>query len=248
MRLPPLLALLLALPASAAEQGGFGAAEGIDFNAAKAISGRAPADAGAGAGGDRSARIRQAHAALQASGVPVYKVIEANGPGEKHKMGWTVENMADFGGVIEAAQAATRRLHETNPDAVADAYRGRCLYAGTLTNFNQSLRGRLERGCLAHQEAVYAPARAAAGPSLTVSGIRYGLFPQHNAVIVFPNGTDWRYTGIVLDGWKCQSSELPKMVYLYEDWGGARPVELFGREWEINPNPGSAMPRLVSVP
>lgn len=166
MRLPPLLALLLTLPASAAEQGGFGGAEGLDLNAAKAISGRAPADAG----------------------------------------------------------------RERSPTS------------------NQSVRGRLERGCLAHQEAVYAPARAAAGPSLTVSGIRYGLFPQHNAVIVFPNGTDWRYTGIVLDGWKCQSSELPKMIYLYENWGGARPVELFGREWEINPNPGSAMPRLVSVP
>jgi hypothetical protein len=241
------LALLLALPASAAEQGGFGGAEGIDFNAAKAISGRAPANAGvgvAGAAGDRSARIRQAHAALQASNVPVYRVIEVG----DRKMGWTVDNMADFGGVIEAAQAATRSLHATNPDAVADTYRGHCLYAGTLTNLNQSLRGRLERGCLAHQAAVFGPARAAAGPSLTVSGIRYGLFPQHNAVIVFPNGTDWRYTGIVLDGWKCQSSELPKMVYLYENWGGARPVELFGREWEINPNPGSAMPRLVSVP
>ncbi|MDX6770714.1 MAG: hypothetical protein SF051_14360 [Elusimicrobiota bacterium] len=249
MSLGPFLAMLLSL-AAGAEESSFGATGGIDFSAVRRM-GRAPSHAApAPAAGeaapvpatDAAARIRAAHAELTDAAVPVAVVIEM---GER-KMGWTVTNMADFAGVIPAASRATAALHASNPDAVAEFYRGRCIAAGTLTNLNGTIRGDLNRGCIAHQQAVFGPARAAAGSSLEVKKIRYGLFPQHNAVIVFPRGTDWRYTGIVLDGWKCQTSEPRRMVYLYENWGGARPIELFGREWEINPNPGSAMPRLLA--
>lgn len=234
----PLLALLLSLPAFAGDEP---VLSGLDFSSMRSGSiGRAPAPTATTAP-DPAERIRAAHAELASADVPPYRVIET---GDK-KMGWTVRNMADFAGVIPAASRATARLHVSNPDAVAEFYKGKCIAAGTLTNLNGSIRGDLNRGCIAHQQAVFGPARATAGRSLEVKKIRYGLFPQHNAVIVFPVDTDWRYTGIVLDGWKCQTSEPRRMIYLYENWGGARPIELFGREWEINPNPASAMPRLL---
>ena len=56
-------------------------------------------------------------------------------------------------------------------------------------------------------------------------------FP-HNAVIIFPTGTDWKKTGLVLDAWKRQKSDLDKMVYKFTDWYGTvdAGVKLIGED------------------
>ena len=224
------MALLAALPAAAADQGGFGGAEGLDLGSAKAISGRAPANAGAT---DRSARVRSAHDALKNAGIPIWKMIEL---GER-KMNWNVDNMADFAGVLEASGRAVCDLHRRHPSAVADAYGN-----GTMTNMEDTFKlfggGALERGCISHQSTVFDAAKNVAGRSLQVSKIRYGLPPlQHNAVVVFPRGTDWMFTSLVLDPWLRQKCTPDKMTYLYENWGPIRPiwgVHVEPRYWKAN--------------
>lgn len=227
MRPTPLLALLLACPGLGAE-GDFGAA-GLDLGAAKSISGRAPANAGT----DRSARVRAAHDAIKNAGLPLWKFIEVG----ENKMNWSVDNMADFAGVLEAASRAVCQLHARYPSAVADAYGN-----GTMTNMEDTFKmfggGNLERGCISHQSTVFSAAKPVAGPSLSVRKIRYGLPPlQHNAVVVFPAGSDWMYTSVVLDPWLRQKCSTDKMTYFYENWGPIRPiwgVHVEPRYWKAN--------------
>ncbi|UPT73833.1 MAG: hypothetical protein M0D55_18625 [Elusimicrobiota bacterium] len=154
-------------------------------------------------------------------------------------MKWSVQNMADFGPLVQAASDAVARLHARYPSATADAYGN-----GTLTNIEDSFKlfgsGNLERGCISHQTVTFNALKPLlpAGSSLVVAKVRYGLPPtQHNAVLVYPAGTDWKYTSVVFDGWLKQKSDPDKMVYLYEDWGPIRPVagiEIEPRYWKAN--------------
>lgn len=186
------------------------------------------------AGASRSQEVRAGHDAFKRAGIPLYKAIDASEKG----MNWSVDNMADFGPLVQAASDAVARLHAKHPSATADAYGN-----GTLTNIEDTFKmfggGNLERGCISHQSATFNALRPLlTKKSLTVSKIRYGLPPtQHNAVIVYPNGTDWKYTGVVFDGWLKQKSDPDKMVYLYENWGPIRPVggvEIEPRYWKAN--------------
>lgn len=181
-----------------------------------------------------SEKVRAGHDAFQRAGIPLYKVIDASDKGMK----WSVQNMADFGPLVQAASDAVARLHAKYPSATADAYGN-----GTMTNIEDSFKmfggGNLERGCISHQSVTFAALRPLlTNKSLTVSKVRYGLPPtQHNAVVVYPNGTDWKYTGVVFDGWLKQKSDPDKMVYLYETWGPIRPiggVEVEPRYWKAN--------------
>jgi hypothetical protein len=181
-----------------------------------------------------SEAVRAGHDAFRRAGIPLYTVIDQADKG----MRWSVQNVADFGPLVGAASEAVRRLHQQYPSAVADAYGN-----GTMTNMEDTAKmfggGNLERGCISHQSVTYDALKPLlVGKSLTVSKIRYGLPPlQHNAVIVFPNGTDWMYTGVVFDGWLRQKSDPDKMTYLYAPWGPIRPiwgVHVEPRYWKAN--------------
>ena len=181
-----------------------------------------------------SAKVRAGHEAFNRARIPVYKVIDASEKG----MNWSVQNMADFGPLVQAASDAVARLHARYPSATADAYGN-----GTMTNIEDTFKlfggGNLERGCISHQSETFGALQPLlVKKSLVVKKIRYGLPPtQHNAVIVFPAGTDWKYTGVVFDAWLKQKSDPDKMVYLYEDWGPIRPIggiEVEPRYWKAN--------------
>ncbi len=222
MKAWPLLALLLAAPAAAEDE--FRIPDGLRAN----IGGKAPVQ------DDASARLRASHAAIQNAGLKVDELIAT---GDK-KPGWSVDNVRDLGPAIGAASKAVCELHARHPSAVADAYGN-----GTMTNMEDTAKlfggGNLERGCISHQTATFDAVKPVlAGSSLSVSKIRYGLPPlQHNAVVVFPHGTDWMYTGVVFDGWLRQKCAPEKMTYMYAPWGPIRPiwgVHVEPRYWKAN--------------
>lgn len=166
-----------------------------------------------------SKKLNASHETINKTKVPLYKFIDQSDQG----MQWSVANVADVGPALEAASNAVALLHAAHPSAVADAYGN-----GSMTNIEDTFKlfggGNLERGCISHQYTTYNAVKKALGDksSLTVSKIRVRLkfaFP-HNAVIIFPTGTDWKKTGIVLDAWKRQKSALDKMVYTFPDWYG----------------------------
>lgn len=227
MRLWFPLALLLALPASSDEGGS--AASGIDFGQLRSAEfGKAPAAA-------LNDPDRLARAAVDLSQLDRNRLVA---------LGWTERQLLELGPAILSAHRATCALQREHRNNSGDFYRGWRL-AGTFANAEGTIRGDLERGCLAHQRATFAAVSRMRSEQLALSKIRYGLFPQHNAVIAYPAGTDWRYTGVVFDGWLRQSCVPSEMTYRYESWGAIRPRKLFGIEIEVEPNPGKAMPRLI---
>lgn len=171
----------------------------------------------AGAAGAAITRRRAGGAGLdtlERTGIPIHVLIDASEGG----MGWSAQNVADVGPSLEAASHAVAILHDRFPSAVADTYGN-----GTLTNIEDTVKwfgtGDLERGCLSHQRLTYEAARRALdGSSLEVAKVRIGTVLEHNAVVVYPKGTDWQRTGIVLDGWVRQKSALDKMVYTFPNW------------------------------
>ena len=140
--------------------------------------------------------------------------------------GWTPGNLADLGPAIEAASRAVRKLHDENPSAVAATPYGN----GTLTNMEDSIKwatglwggSEMKRGCVSHQGVTL----AAVKPVLKDGSLEArGVFVVrkivgHHAVIVFPKGSDWKRTGVVLDGWIHQESDPAKMTFLFKDWYG----------------------------
>jgi hypothetical protein len=165
-------------------------------------------------------KVRWAHQEIGRSGLDLYKLIDMS----NHGMRWTTANLVEFAEMIKPASRAVAALHARHPSATADAYGN-----GTMTNIEDSFKlfggGNLERGCISHQQTTFNAVKGLGGKSLSVKKIRYGLPPfQHNAVIVFPAGTDWMYTGVVFDAWLKQKSDPDRMTYLYEKWGPIRPV------------------------
>jgi len=210
------------------------------------LAGAARAQDGSWAqGGDlstltNSAAMRRQSAAIsaqmQASGAPVNAetynrsaaMVEQAGlkPSQLSKMGWTDLNISDLGPAIKAASRAVQKLHDENPSAVGDQIYGN----GTMVNLEDSIKyatgmwggSDLKRGCLTHQSVTLDAARPVLkNGSLDIRGIfAVRRVTPHHAVIVFPKGSDWKKTGVVLDGWIHQESAPDRMTYLFTDWYG----------------------------
>ncbi|MEK7390435.1 MAG: hypothetical protein AAB036_12155 [Elusimicrobiota bacterium] len=161
-------------------------------------------------------KLKSARELLSATAVPHHELLDPSNQGMK----WSLRNVADLGPILLAARGAVADLHVRNPSAVADAYGN-----GVMTNIEDTLKlfgeGALERGCVSHQSVTFDAVKPAAkDSSLQVKKIRIRTVFQHNAVIVFPKGSDWKQSGVVLDGWIRQKSDLDKMVYAFRKWVG----------------------------
>ncbi|MDP3543190.1 MAG: hypothetical protein Q8T11_12050 [Elusimicrobiota bacterium] len=160
------------------------------------------------------AKLRASHATIAKTSIPLYELVDQSDQG----MQWSMRNTADVGEALEAASRAIATLYARHPSAVADAYGN-----GTMTNIEDTMKlfggGDLERGCISHQFRTFDAASARlAGSSLTVKKVRIGTILQHNAVVIFPTGKDWKQSGIVLDAWLKQKADLARSVYTFKDW------------------------------
>jgi hypothetical protein len=161
-----------------------------------------------------SAKLRAAHATIAKTPIPLYELIDQSEQG----MQWSLHNTADVGAALEAASKSIAALYSRHPSAVADAYGN-----GTMTNIEDTMKlfggGNLERGCISHQYTTFdAASPLLAGSSLTVKKVRIGTVLQHNAVVIYPTGKDWKKSGIVLDAWLKQKADLGRSVYTFKKW------------------------------
>jgi hypothetical protein len=137
-------------------------------------------------------------------------------PSDLKARGWKEEDFPALAEAISLASKAVKDLHDKYPSAVADAYGN-----GTMTNIEDSFKlfggGNLERGCLSHQAVTF----SALGPLssvLEVKKLMVGKGLEHHAVIVYPKGTDWQSSGVVLDGWPNQSAVPKSMTFTISQW------------------------------
>jgi hypothetical protein len=168
------------------------------------------------------AKLRASATIIEKAGLPMSELIDASDKG----MGWTPANIADLGPAITAASRAVAKLHQDNPSNVSATFYGN----GSMVNLEDSIKwatglwggSDLKRGCVSHQNVTYAAATGALkASSLEVRGVfTLRKVFSHHAVIVFPKGTDWKKTGVVLDGWIHQESDPDKMTYLFKNWYG----------------------------
>ncbi|HXT00671.1 MAG TPA: hypothetical protein VN915_08365 [Elusimicrobiota bacterium] len=168
------------------------------------------------------AKLRASHEVIQKAGIPITTLIDASPDG----MNWTPANVADLGPVITAASRAVGELHARYPSEVSGTFYGN----GTMVNLEESIGAAthlwpsndFQRGCVAHQNTTLnAVVPVARVTSLEVHGVFVvRKVTGHHAVIVFPKGTDWKKTGVVLDGWIHQESAPDRMTFLFKDWYG----------------------------
>lgn len=160
------------------------------------------------------AKARASQETIGKTKVPLYELIDQSDQG----MQWSLRNTTDLGEALNAASKAIADLYARHPSAVADAYGN-----GTMTNIEDTFKlfggGNLERGCISHQQTTFdAVQPLLARSSLTVKKIRIGTVLQHNAVVIYPTGKDWKQSGIILDAWLKQKADLGRMVYTFKNW------------------------------
>ncbi len=146
--------------------------------------------------------------------IPMYELLDQSDQG----MQWSAQNIADVGVALEAGSKAIAALYAAHPSAVADAYGN-----GTMTNIEDTMKlfggGNLERGCISHQQTTFdAAAPTLAKSSLIIKKIRIGTVLQHNAVVIYPDGKDWKQSGIIFDSWLRQKSDLGRSIYTFKKW------------------------------
>ncbi len=154
-------------------------------------------------------------------------------PTDLASRGWTPEQIHSLARAILIGSVAVSRLHAEYPSAVADAYKNTWWHLDAeLTNLEQSAEAGIaeisgnaqakaaefKRGCLAHQQAVYAALSRQSLPRVEVRKIMIGTGLEHHAVVVFPAGGDWSRAGVVLDGWLNQSAQIGKMTFPVRAW------------------------------
>lgn len=175
----------------------------------------------------QAAAAAPASAPVDPAKLAASKAVIASAKIAPETLGWTDQNLADLGPAITAASRAVEKLHDDNPSNVSATFYGN----GTMVNLEDSIKwatglwggSDLKRGCVSHQNVTY----NAVAPLLAKSSLEvHGVFvvrkvTGHHAVIVFPRGTDWKKTGVVLDGWIHQESEPSRMTFLFPDWYGA---------------------------
>ena len=148
------------------------------------------------------------------------------------------QDIKDLQKLIADGSQTMTTYYKEHPDWIADNVTRGSPVAGAINNIDQSMKaaGRsigqsfgmkvdtsrdFERGCVDTQDALL-PAQKEALPKdsgLQVKAIDVGVFPQHHAVIVYPKGTDYKRTGVVMDPWTKQSPKPGEMVYAYDEWG-----------------------------
>lgn len=159
-------------------------------------------------------KARKSMDTINKTKIPMYELIDQSDQG----MQWSPQNIADVGEALEAGSKAIAQLYAAHPSAVADAYG-----SGTMTNIEDTAKyfggGNLERGCISHQQTTFgAAAPKLMKSSLIIKKIRIGTVLQHNAVIIYPDGKDWKQSGIVFDSWLRQKSDLGRSIYTFKNW------------------------------
>lgn len=159
-------------------------------------------------------KARASMATIGKTKIPAYELLDQSDQG----MQWNARNLADVGVALEAGSKAIAALYAAHPSAVADAYGN-----GSMTNIEDTMKlfggGNLERGCISHQQTTFdAAAPTLAKSSLIIKKIRIGTVLQHNAVIIYPDGKDWKQSGIVFDSWLKQKADLGRSVYTFKNW------------------------------
>lgn len=160
------------------------------------------------------AKARKSMDTLGKTKIPMYELLDQADQG----MQWSAQNIADAGVALEAGSKAIAQLYAAHPSAVADAYGN-----GTMTNIEDTMKlfggGNLERGCISHQQTTFdAAAPWLRGSSLEIKKVRIGTVLQHNAVVIYPAGKDWKQSGIVFDSWLKQKSDLGRSIYTFKQW------------------------------
>ena len=213
---PALLAAFLLAPAVLCAQTQADAEAGMAALKQKyaAAGAQRPADSAAPAAVD-PARLAESKKVIASAGIA------------PEKAGWTDRNLADLGPAITAASAAVEKLYGENDSAV-----GRMPYGnGTMVNLEESIGAAthlwpsddFRRGCVSHQNVTLNAVR----PVLKDSTLEaHGVYvvrkvTPHHAVIVFPKGTDWKKTGVILDAWIHQQWAPNRMTYTFPDWYSA---------------------------
>lgn len=159
-------------------------------------------------------KARASMATIGKTKIPPYELLDQSDQG----MQWNAQNMADVGVGLEAGSKAIAALYAEHPSAVAEAYGN-----GTITNIEDTMKlfggGRLERGCISHQQTTFdAVSPVLRGSSLEVKKIRIGTVLQHNAVVIYPVGKDWKQSGIIFDSWLKQKADLGRSIYTFKKW------------------------------
>ncbi|MFA6093586.1 MAG: hypothetical protein WCU88_10985 [Elusimicrobiota bacterium] len=146
---------------------------------------------------------------LKEARLPVNKLIE---------IGYSSKEIVDLSRALRRASEAARRLQEEHPSAVFGMKSEGSLHGRAAFHFISEAD--LERGSRMHQQAVWKALQGQQGDSLEVRKIFFSKGAPQHAVILFPKGTDWTRTGVVLDPWYRQSWKPARMTYLYSDWLG----------------------------
>lgn len=128
------------------------------------------------------------------------------------------DQLVELAYAIRLAGERVREWHLRYPSPAGEFWKN-----GTMANMEQTAfmlagAGRLERGCLEHQRVTYEALTALKGGPLEIRKIVIGAGLEHHAVVVFPRDADWRETGVVLDGWRKQSSAPQEMTQAFPDW------------------------------
>lgn len=136
------------------------------------------------------------------------------------------QRAAELHDAISRALSATLSLHQKYPSTM-----GSC--NGDYSNVQDTLKAPIEifskkentlpRGCLSHQNSVDL-VLGGRYRSLTVSKVQIGYGLEHHAVVVYPNGSDWKKAGVVFDGWLKQDCVISAsdMTYGIAEWSRAK--------------------------
>ena len=92
--------------------------------------------------------------------------------------------------------------------------------SGTVANLWGTAKLDLSRGCRDHQTMSYAAAKGdqRPGSELEVKRLGIGHGAEHHAVVIYPKGTDWKETGVVVDPWTKQSTRPDDFLRPMESW------------------------------
>lgn len=127
--------------------------------------------------------------------------------------GWTQQQLADLDRVTGKTQQHFQQYYADHPKLVGNDN-------GTVANLWGTVTFDLSRGCKAHQNEEIIAVRGNLPPrsDLEVRRIGVGAGYEHHAVVVYPKGTDWQKTGVVVDPWIQQSADPGRFLRPFDQW------------------------------
>lgn len=133
--------------------------------------------------------------------------------------GWTSKQLGELDSMSQAVTQSYGSYYQQNPTLLGE-------HSGTLANLWGTLKLDLSRGCRDHQDQSFAATKGdqRPGATLDVKRIAIGAGAEHHAVVVFPKGTDWKKTGVVVDPWTRQSTKPEDFLRTVDAWKGEHAV------------------------